>query len=207
MIYHKTARGHKVLQDRSIPLAPRHRMIFILFDGKTSTADILKSTAGLGVERSDVLDLIELGLIEPVPADFASTQPSLSPTAQSAFTPFNDSELNSEFNNAYQLNTRGSDTTHSPTIHHTEPPIVPNASQANQFDLDAAVKKIRYQNAYPLAVQITSNLGLGGFRLNLAIEQAMGYEDLVALLPRIEKAAGPNACAKLHEILLQPTSL
>ena len=100
-----------------------------------------------------------------------------------------------------------SDLTHSPTIHYTEPPQVPNASQANQFDLDAAVKKIRYQNAYPLAVQITSNLGLGGFRLNLAIEQAMGYEDLVALLPRIEKAAGQNACAKLHEILLQPTSL
>lgn len=207
MIYHKTARGHKVLQDRSIPLAPRHRMIFILFDGKTSTADILKSTAGLGVERSDILDLIELGLIEPVPSDIASTQPALSTTAQSALSPFNDSELNSEFNNTYHLNTSSSVLTNSPTINNTEPPKVPNASQANQFDLDAEVKKMRYQNAYPLAVQITSNLGLGGFRLNLAIEQAMGYEDLVALLPRIEKAAGQNACAKLHEILLQPTSL
>ena len=59
MIYQKTARGHKVLQDRSIPLAPKHRMIFILFDGKTTTADILKSAVGLGVDRADVLDLIE----------------------------------------------------------------------------------------------------------------------------------------------------
>ncbi len=205
MIYHKTARGHKVLQDRSIPLAPRHRMIFILFDGKTSTADILKSTAGLGVERSDVLDLIELGLIEPVPTNIASTQPALSKTAQSAFSPFNEAELNSESNNSSLFNNSSSNTNNA--ISYTEPPKVPNASQANQFDLDAEVKKLRFQNAYPLAVQITSNLGLGGFRLNLAIEQAMGYEDLVALLPRIEKAAGPNACAKLHEILLQPINI
>ena len=205
MIYHKTARGHKVLQDRSIPLAPRHRMIFILFDGKTSTADILKSTAGLGVERSDVLDLIELGLIEPVPTNIASTQPALSKTAQSALSPFNDTELNLESNNASLFNNNSSNTNNN--LNYTEPPKVPNASQAKQFDLDAEVKKLRFQNAYPLAVQITSNLGLGGFRLNLAIEQAMGYEDLVALLPRIEKAAGPNACAKLHEILLQPINI
>ena len=209
MIYHKTARGHKVLQDRSIPLAPRHRMIFILFDGKTSTADILKSTAGLGVERSDVLDLIELGLIEPIPTDFISTQPALSTTAQSALSPFNDAELNLElsstspFNNSSSINSNSN----SNSVNYIEPQKVPNANQANQFDLDAEVKKMRYQNAYPLAVQITSNLGLGGFRLNLAIEQAMGYEDLVALLPRIEKAAGQNACAKLHEILLQPITL
>jgi hypothetical protein len=180
-------------------------MIFILFDGKTSTADILKSTASLGVERSDVLDLIELGLIEPVPTDFVSTQPALGTTAQSALSPFNDTELNLESNNSSLFNNNSSNTNNN--VSYTEPPKVPNANQANQFNLDAEVKKLRFQNAYPLAVQITSNLGLGGFRLNLAIEQAMGYEDLVALLPRIEKAAGPNACTKLHEILLQPITL
>ncbi len=195
MIYQKTARGHKVLQDRSIPLAPKHRMIFILFDGKTTTADILKSAVGLGVDRADVLDLIELGLIEPVRTE-DKTSPSQFPSGFHQNT-----ESTTQPSSIYppQL-------THPNSTANTEPPQVPNAKQANQFDLDAAVKQMRFQNAYPLAVQITSNLGLGGFRLNLAIEHAMNYEDLVALLPRIEKAAGPHACAKLHELLLQPIS-
>lgn len=195
MIYQKTARGHKVLQDRSIPLAPKHRMIFILFDGKTSTADILKSAVGLGVDRADVLDLIELGLIEPVHTE-DKTSPSQFPSGFHQYTEPTTQPVSIYPPQLTQPNSSAN----------TEPPQVPNAKQANQFDLDAAVKQMRFQNAYPLAVQITSNLGLGGFRLNLAIEHAMGYEDLVALLPRIEKAAGPQACAKLHELLLQPIS-
>ena len=193
MIYQKTARGHKVLQDRSIPLAPKHRMIFILFDGKTATADILKSAAGLGVERADVLDLLELGLIEPVSSE--AKAPLLS--SPSGF--FDKNEIIDQPVSVFPPSI-------TPPPSSYPEPQVPNAKQANQFDLDAAVKQMRFQNAYPLAVQITSNLGLGGFRLNLAIEHAMNYEDLVALLPRIEKAAGPHACAKLHELLLQPIS-
>lgn len=192
MIYQKTARGHKVLQDRSIPLAPKHRMIFILFDGKTPTSDILKSAAGLGVERADVLDLLELGLIEPVSSE--EKAPLLS--SPSGF--YEKNEIIDQPVSVFPPPI-------TPPSSYSEPQV-PNAKQANQFDLDAAVKQMRFQNAYPLAVQITSNLGLGGFRLNLAIEHAMGYEDLVALLPRIEKAAGPQACAKLHELLLQPIS-
>ena len=50
---------------------------------------------------------------------------------------------------------------------------------------------VRYRNAYPLAVAITANMGLKGFRLNLAVEAAMGYDQLVALAPRLREAASP----------------
>jgi len=59
----------------------------------------------------------------------------------------------------------------------------------------------RYQRAYPLAVSITGGLGLKGFRLNLAVEAAMGYEQLVALAPRIREATGDTAYAPLREAL------
>lgn len=60
---------------------------------------------------------------------------------------------------------------------------------------------VRYRNAYPLAVAITANLGLKGFRLNLAVEAAMGYDQLVALAPRLREAASPPSYAPLHEAL------
>ncbi|MDH0847504.1 hypothetical protein N5D66_06080 [Delftia tsuruhatensis] len=60
---------------------------------------------------------------------------------------------------------------------------------------------VRYRNAYPLAVAITANMGLKGFRLNLAVEAAMGYDQLVALAPRLREAASPASYVPLHEAL------
>lgn len=59
----------------------------------------------------------------------------------------------------------------------------------------------RYQRAYPLAVSLTGKLGLKGFRLNLAVEAAMGYGQLVELAPRIREAAGDKAYEALHQAL------
>jgi len=59
----------------------------------------------------------------------------------------------------------------------------------------------RYQRAYPVATRITSQLGLRGFKLNLAVEAASGYEDLVALLPKIAISAGDKAAAELKRAL------
>ncbi|MBK6322402.1 hypothetical protein [Candidatus Aalborgicola defluviihabitans] len=61
----------------------------------------------------------------------------------------------------------------------------------------------RYKEAKPLATKLTASLGLRGFRLNLAVESAGGYEELLALLPRIKEAAGANACAELERTLTQ----
>lgn len=70
-----------------------------------------------------------------------------------------------------------------------------------ELGLDAGQK--RYQKAYPMAVSITGALGLKGFRLNLAVEAAMGYEQLVELAPRIRDAAGDKAYMPLHRALFE----
>ena len=53
----------------------------------------------------------------------------------------------------------------------------------------------------PLATKVTAGLGLRGFRLNLAVEAASGYDDLLALLPKIQAAAGEKACIALERAL------
>jgi hypothetical protein len=66
MRYVKTEAGHKALKDRSL-LAPRQRSAFILFDGRRSLKEVLEATAGLGVTSDELVQLVELGLLEPDP--------------------------------------------------------------------------------------------------------------------------------------------
>lgn len=61
----------------------------------------------------------------------------------------------------------------------------------------------RYKEAKPMATKLTAALGLRGFRLNLAVEAASGFEELLALLPKIKEAAGAKACAELERTLTQ----
>lgn len=61
----------------------------------------------------------------------------------------------------------------------------------------------RYKEGKPMATKLTASLGLRGFRLNLAVESAGGYEELLALLPKIKEAAGAKACAELERTLTQ----
>lgn len=55
----------------------------------------------------------------------------------------------------------------------------------------------RYARAWPIATQLTASLGLRGFRLNLAVEAASGYEQLRDLLPRIQEAVGSEKALPL----------
>lgn len=62
-----------------------------------------------------------------------------------------------------------------------------------------------YREAYQLATQFTSELGLKGFRLQLALESAMTLQDLNALLPRLSDAmksahGAPKAADKLAQL-------
>lgn len=59
----------------------------------------------------------------------------------------------------------------------------------------------RYLLAKPLATQLTARLGLKGFRMNLAVEAATDCSDLALLLPRIQAAAGVEACRELERVL------
>jgi hypothetical protein len=58
-----------------------------------------------------------------------------------------------------------------------------------------------YQRAYPVASRLTSGLGLRGFRLNLSLESAAGYKDLMALAPKIRDAVGEEKFAELARAL------
>jgi hypothetical protein len=58
-----------------------------------------------------------------------------------------------------------------------------------------------YQRAYPVATKLTSGLGLRGFRLNLSLESATGYKDLMALAPKIREAVGEEKFAELARAL------
>lgn len=77
MILVKTEAGHQALKDRSIPLSPRQRSAFILFDGKRSVDDVL--AAGMGIVREDIDQMVALGVLEPVAGSAAS--PAEAPAA------------------------------------------------------------------------------------------------------------------------------
>jgi len=59
----------------------------------------------------------------------------------------------------------------------------------------------RYQAAYPIAIELTAGLGLRGFRLNLAVEGAGGYDELVHLAPKIRDAVGEAGYSRLKQAL------
>lgn len=59
----------------------------------------------------------------------------------------------------------------------------------------------RYQDAYRIATELTSGLGLRGLPLTLAVEAAGGYRELQALAPRIRAAVGEAKFARLEQAL------
>jgi hypothetical protein len=161
----KTELGQRVLKDRSVPLSPRQRAAFILFDGKTAE-QVLASTAAMGVTRDDVDYMLQQGLLEPVAGTAAAPAP---PAASDMPMPVPGAPLD------VPLGTTGILLERTP--------------------------QQRYQDAYPIATKLTASLGLRGFRLNLAVEGALNYEQLRELAPRIKDAVGEKAFAELDRAL------
>lgn len=64
----------------------------------------------------------------------------------------------------------------------------------------------RYQQAYTLITSLLGGMGLRGFKLQLAVEKADGYEGLVALLPRLHTAFDAQKMHKIEKVLLAPDS-
>lgn len=62
-------------------------------------------------------------------------------------------------------------------------------------------KARRYQQAYPIAIRLTAGMGLRGFRLNLAVEAAGGYDDLMKLIPSLNQALGEAVTFELRQAL------
>ena len=159
MILVKTQTGQQTLKDRSVPLTPRQRSAFILFDGKRSVDEVLAN--GMGIAREDIDQMVALGLLEPVGG--GAVPPAAGSVPAEATKPV--------------------------------APAAPAAGSSGRS------KQQRYKDAYPIATQLTGSLGLMGFRLNLQVEGTTGYDDLVALAPKIRAAVGPEKAAALDKAL------
>lgn len=60
----------------------------------------------------------------------------------------------------------------------------------------------RYIKAYAAASQLVSGLGLKGFRLQLQLERAQGYDGLVAILPKLREVIDAKKLRPIEAILL-----
>jgi hypothetical protein len=90
-------------------------------------------------------------------------------------------------------------------IQEETPVVVTNTSSAKNTAIDSNVQigeaQQRYSRAYPLATQITAKMGLRGFRLNLAVEAAGSYSQLIELFPKIRDAVGAEKAMDLEKAL------
>ena len=68
-------------------------------------------------------------------------------------------------------------------------------------DQPAESAQARYLKAYPIATRLTAELGLRGFRLNLAIETAADLDMLRKLAPKIRDAVGSEKFLELENAL------
>ena len=150
MIIAKTMEGQRVLKDRSVPLTPRQRSVFILVDGKKTVDELVAATSAGGVTKADVDRLLELGLVK-----------ELSKAAEMAL----------------------------------------EKQQKLEAKRSGRPLEQRYEEAYPIATMLTSSLGLRGYRLNVAVQSAANYMELLALAPRIREAVGEERFAMLDRLL------
>ncbi len=75
------------------------------------------------------------------------------------------------------------------------------AIQADTAELPALSEQARYKNAYPIAVKLTAGLGFRGIRLNMSVESAGSYKELMVLAPKIRDAVGEDKFAELAHAL------
>ena len=190
MIYTKTELGRTALKSRASILAARHRPAFIMFDGKRSVEEVLKAASGFGFTMADVEQMLGLGLIEIALDQTGSRADStLSQYATSPPSQFESSTLpaaSSAWVNAASQNA-------------TLPPAgTPLVGAAPSLDVQA-----HFLKAWPIATRLTANLGLRGFRLNLAVEAAADLAGLKELAPRIKDAVGSEKFRELEVALYQ----
>jgi len=173
MKLYKTEPGQAAFKQRSPLFSARQRSVFILFDGKKTVGEVLSATVGLGLGQTDVDYLLGMGFLSPQ----AVQLPPETGAAPLGGSPKAAAE---------------------PTPTEPVPLELAHAPPATE----PRSEQLRYLDAKPIATQLTASLGLRGFMLNLAVEGAAGYPDLLKLLPKIQDAVGAKACRKLERALL-----
>ena len=177
MVYVKAEAGQKAFRERSAIFSARQRAAFILFDGVKSVEQVLAATTSFGVTGLDIEHMVTQGCLMEVAtsgllAGAATTPSKASPAPVVAAAPA------------------------SALV-----PVPAPASALNAPPINQRTPQERYSRAKPLATQLTASLGLRGFLLNLGVESASGYDDLLALFPKIQSAVGAKKCAELERVL------
>lgn len=180
MDYIKTEAGQQAFRERSALFSARQRAAYILFDGVKSVEQVLASTASLGITRPDIEQMVTHGFLKD------SAVPGASAVAVAALA----APPGSPAPAALPVRTDG-------TIAAKASTAPPQAAEA----VTLHTPQERYSAAKPLATQLTASLGLRGFMLNLGVESASGYDDLLALFPKIQAAVGAQKCTALERAL------
>lgn len=184
MDYIKTEAGQQAFRERSALFSARQRAAYILFDGVKSVEQVLASTASLGITRPDIEEMVTHGFLKD------SAVPGASAVAEAALA----APPGSPAPAALPVRTDGTTAAKASTA---PPPAPPQAAEA----VTLHTPQERYSAAKPLATQLTASLGLRGFMLNLGVESASGYDDLLALFPKIQAAVGAQKCTALERAL------
>ncbi|MEO5736067.1 MAG: hypothetical protein ABIQ82_01255 [Variovorax sp.] len=180
MILVKTDAGQQAFRDRTVRLTPRQRSAFILCDGKRTIEEV--QAAGMNIEREDLDQMIELGLLGPM--DGAPVVTASAPVAKVRPAPV-------------------AAPAPRPTLVAVPAPIAAPAAAPIAAPADGARSpQQRYKDAYPIATRLSGSLGLRGFRLNLSVEGTSNYEELLALAPKIRAAVGPEKAAEFDRALI-----
>jgi hypothetical protein len=95
----------------------------------------------------------------------------------------------------------GASAASAPSAAQPASPAGPSAAATPGHAPSAASKSELFSQAWPVATRLTATLGLRGFRLNVAVERCMDYDELLTLLPKITEALGPEKTRELREAL------
>lgn len=142
---------------------------------------------------------------------FQSRSVALTPRQRSAFIMFDGKRSTEEVLNATAgLNVTAEDVTHMVAlgllVATATPAAVPQQVLAPTPAPVAGApptqsEQAQYLKAYPIATRLTANLGLRGFRFNLAVEAAGNLAQLQELAPKIKDAVGPEKFKELQSAL------
>ena len=173
MRYVKTDEGQAAFRERSALFTARQRAVFILFDGVRSVGQVLAATASLGTTRLDIEHMVTHGFVKEAAV---SGTPAVAVAARSKTAPASVAEAEAE-----------AAASPAPVLN-----AAPNSPRTPQE---------RYFQGRLIATQLTASLGLRGLLLNMGVESASGYDDLLALFPKIQSALGAKKCAELERVL------
>lgn len=174
LILKKTDKGMEALRVRDPALPQRLRPAFIMFDGQKSIEQVMALLPSTGGQLQVLEDIKQL------------LQQGLLELLRPAGT--------------NQPLTSASDIVDSLAAPVPAPAAAAPAPAAGTISNPGE----RYILAYAAASQLVSTLGLKGFRLQLQLEKAQGYEGLVATLPKLREVIDAKKLRPIEAILLGP---